>query len=90
MTVALVITALVGLGFGVWLGMPGRYTQSIEDIEKVMDAGGGRRRKVKRVFTPIAWMQRNVSSKSTPSRSRRQARGQRRGGFQLESPDERE
>ena len=90
MTVALVITALVGLGFGVWLGMPGRYTQSIEDIEKVMDAGGGRRRKVKRVFTPIAWMQRNASSKSTPSRGRRQARGQRRGGFQLESPDERE
>ena len=90
MTAALVVTALVGLGIGVWLGMPGRYTQSVDEIEKVMDAGGGRRRKVKRVFTPIAWMQRNVSSKSTPSRRRRKARGSRRGGFQLESPDERE
>lgn len=90
MTAALVITALVGLGIGVWLGMPGRYSQSAEDIEKAMDAGGGRRRRVKRMFTPMAWMQRNVGSKSTPSRGRRKARSSRRGGFQLESPDERE
>ena len=89
MTAALVVTALVGLGIGIWLGMPGRYTQSADEIEKVMDAGGGRRRRVKRVFTPMAWMQRNVSSKSTPSRGRRQSRGAR-GGFRLESPDERE
>ena len=90
MTAALIVTALVGLGIGVWLGMPGRYTQSVEEIEKTMDAGGGRRRRVKRVFTPMAWMQRNASSKSTPSRGRRQARGRSRGGFRLESPDERE
>jgi hypothetical protein len=89
MTVALVLTALVGLGIGIWLGMPGRYTQSSEDIEKIMDAGGARRRKVKRVFTPIAWLQRNASAKSNPSRGRRQARN-RRSGFQLDAPDERE
>lgn len=89
MTVALVVTALVGLGIGIWLGMPGRYMQSSEDIEKIMDAGGARRRKVKRVFTPMAWLQRNVSAKSNPSRGRRQARS-RRSGFQLEVPDERE
>ncbi len=89
MTFAIVVTALVGLGLGIWLGMPGRYTQSVDDIEKVMDAGGGRRKKVKRVFTPMAWMQRNVSSKSTPSRGRRSARG-RGSGFKLESPEERD
>ena len=90
MTAALLVTALVGLGFGVWLGMPGRYTQSVEDIEDAMEAGTGRRRRVKRMFTPMAWMQRNASSKSKPSRDRRKSRGPRRGGFQLESPDERE
>ncbi len=89
MTVALLVTALVGLGIGVWLGMPGRYTQSADDIEKIMDSGGARRRKVKRIFTPMAWMQRNVSSRSTPSRGRRQARS-RSKGFRLEVPEERE
>ena len=29
-----------------------------EEIEKIMDAGGARRRKVKRVFTPLARLQR--------------------------------
>jgi len=88
-TFALVVTALVGLALGIWLGMPGRYTQSSDEIDKIMDAGGGRRRRVKRVFTPIAWMKRNVSSKSTPSRGRRQSRG-RGSGFRLDRPEERE
>jgi hypothetical protein len=89
MTLALVVTAVVGLLLGIWLGMPGRYTQSVDDIEKIMDQGGGRRKKVKRVFTPMAWLRRSVSSKSTPSRGRRASRG-RSSGFRLESPEERE
>jgi hypothetical protein len=88
MTLALVLTALVGLGVGVWLGMPGRYTQTPDEIEKIMESGGARRRKAKRAFTPLAWMQRKAGAKSGPSRSRRQGRGQRRSGFNLESPDE--
>jgi hypothetical protein len=90
MTLALVVTALVGLAVGVWLGMPGRYTQTPDEIEKIMESGGTRRRKTRRVFTPLAWMQRRASAKSGPSRDRRRARGRRRSGFSLESPDERE
>ncbi len=89
MTFAIVVTALLGLGIGIWLGMPGRYTQSVDEIDKIMESGGARRKKVKRVFTPLAWMRRNVSSKSTPSRGRRASRGGR-SGFRVESPEERE
>jgi len=89
MTGTLILTALFGLGLGIWLGMPGRYNQSTDEIEQIMESGTGRTRRVKRAFTPMAWMQRSVSSKSTPSRGRRESRS-RGSGFQLESPDERE
>jgi hypothetical protein len=87
MTLALLVTALGGLVVGVWLGMPGRYTQTHDEIEKIIESGGARRRKARRVFTPLAWMQRKAGAKSGPARGRRQARG-RRSGFSLESPDE--
>jgi hypothetical protein len=80
----LIVTGLVGLAIGIWLGLPGRYTQSSEDIEQIMESGVGRRGRRKRVFTPIAWMQRNASAKDTASRGRR--RGGGRSGFKLESP----
>jgi len=83
--VLMVLGALAALGFGVWLGMPGRYTQSVEDIEKVMEAGGARRRKTKRVFTPIAWMQRHVDARG--SRDLRKGRGG--SGFRIEAPEDR-
>ena len=76
---------LLALGVGVWLGMPGRYTQSVDDIDQVMASGGARRRKVKRRFTPLAWLQRSISA-----RSPRNIRSGRRGsGFRLDSPDDR-
>jgi len=77
--------ALLALGIGVWMGMPGRYTQTPEDIDRIMDQGGGRHRKVKRVFTPLAWVQRQVSARSP----RRQGRGRTAGRFKLEAPDDR-
>ena len=86
--VYLILTALVGLGIGVWFGMPGRYTQTSDDIENIMESGVGRRGRRKKVFTPLAWMQRRVSAKDTASRGRRQGRG--RAGFSLEAPDERD
>lgn len=78
-----VALAVGALAWGVWLGLPGRYRQTADDIEQVMDRGGGRQRKVRRRFTPLAWMQRNLSARS--------GGGQQRGrsGFKLESPDER-
>mgnify|MGYP006908406072 CR=1 FL=1 len=83
----LIVTGVLGLGIGVWLGMRGRYTQTPEDIERVMESGGDRRRKVKRIFTPLAWMQRQIST-SGPSADRRRQRGSR-SGFKLESPEDR-
>lgn len=83
----LILTGVVGLGIGIWLGMPGRYRQSAEDIERIMESGGSRRRRARRIFTPLAWMQRKVSARSAPSRDRRSGRG--RSGFKLESPEDR-
>jgi hypothetical protein len=89
MTLALLIlTGVVGLAIGVWLGLPGRYDQTSEEIGEIMDSGGRRRRRTKRIFTPLAWMQRKASSRSASS-ERRRTRG-RRQGFSVESPEERE
>jgi len=84
----LVLTGVVGLAIGIWLGLPGRYSQTPEDIERIMESGGRRRRRAKRIFTPLAWMQRQISA-GTPSSERRK-RGGRRSGFKLESPEDRE
>jgi hypothetical protein len=46
-----------------------------------MERGGGRRRKVKRVFTPLAWIQRRASARTSQRPERK--------GFRLESPDDR-
>lgn len=86
--VYMVLTALVGLGIGLWFGMPGRFSQTSDDIEHIMKTGVGRRGRRKKTFTPIAWMQRRAGAKDTASRGRRQGRG--RAGFSLEAPDERE
>lgn len=82
----LIVTALVGLGIGIWLGLPGRYSQTPDDIEHIMETGVGRRGRRKKTFTPLAWMQRRAGAKDTASRGRRQGRG--RAGFSLESPDQ--
>lgn len=90
MTLALLIlTGVVGLAIGIWLGLPGRYSQTTDEIEQIMESGGRRRRRTKRVFTPLAWMQRQISTRG-PSADRRRNRGGGRKGFKLESPDERE
>ena len=83
---ALILTAVVGLGIGLWLGLPGRYTQTVDEIAQIMESGEVRRRKPRRRFTPLAWMQRKASAKGGPSRQRRSGRG--RSGFKLEVPDD--
>lgn len=74
-----VLGCVLALALGVWLGMPGRYQQSSRDIERIMEQGGGRTRRVKRRFTPLAWLQRHVSVGGS--------RGRRRG-FRMESPED--
>ena len=76
-----IIGAVGALALGIWLGLPGQYTQTPEEIEEIMKAGGGRTRKVKRHFTPLAWLQRKASAKSSVRRSR--------GGFKIERPEDR-
>lgn len=73
--------ALAAVAVGVWLGLPGRYDQSLEDVERNMVLGTGKTRKVKRHFTPLAWLQRKLSPRGSSAPRRR--------GFQLEHPDER-
>ena len=80
-----IVGALLALAVGVWFGMPGRYTQSVDDIDKIMASGGARRRKVKRKFTPLAWLQRNVSART----SRNLGAGRRESRFSLDSPEDR-
>lgn len=82
MLILKILGALAAVGLGIWLGLPGRYEQSLDDIERNMVIGSERHRKVKRHFTPLAWLQRKLSPRSSAERTRRR-------GFQLEHPDER-
>ncbi|MDT8367606.1 MAG: hypothetical protein RQ745_00240 [Longimicrobiales bacterium] len=75
-----ILTGLAAFGLGIWLGLPGRYDGDLDEIDRVMEEGG-RRKKVKRHFTPMAWMKRHVSV-NTPSRLGRR--------FSVRSPDDRD
>lgn len=48
-----VVLGILALGLGIWLGLPGRFEQSTEELEKLMERGGSKRRKVKRHFIAI-------------------------------------
>ncbi len=81
MLALVILVALAVLGLGVWLGLPGRYDQSLEDVERCMLQGSRTSRKIKRHPTPLAWVQRRLG-----------ARGSRTGpkrGLHLKHPDER-
>jgi len=77
----LAVVALIGLAWGIWLGMPGRDRPSVDDIERAMDSGTARRRRGrnKRSINPLAWLRRKAEP--PPSRSRK--------GFKLKDPDDR-
>jgi len=76
-----VIGGLAAVGLGIWLGLPGRYDRDLDQIDRVMEEGGGRRKRVKKQFTPMAWVKRNVSV-NTPSRAGRR--------FQVRDPEDRD
>lgn len=79
-----VVSGILALGLGIWLGLPGRYDQTPDEIERIMSEGGRRRRKTKTMFTPLAWLQRKASPRSGSG-----AHGRRGRGFRIESPDDR-
>ncbi len=75
-----IIGAVAALGLGLWLGLPGRYEPEHDEIEKTMTSGYGRTKRVKRHFTPMAWVKRNVDVGT---------RSKGGGGFKLEKPEDR-
>lgn len=52
----MILGGILALALGIWLGRPGRYTQTPDDVEKAMERGGARRNSVKRHFTPLDWL----------------------------------
>jgi len=48
-----ILLGVVALAVGIWLGLPGRFEQSTDEIELLMSRGGSKRRKVKRHFIAI-------------------------------------
>ena len=87
MALALKVLGAIGaLALGLWLGLPGRYTQTQDEIENIMATGTGRRRRRKPRFTPLAWIQRRASARGVRARQQ-QGRGR---GFRLESPEDRD
>lgn len=59
----LIAGGAVFLVVGIWIGRPtpGKLR---EDAEEIMATGTGRRERVRRRFTPAAWLQRNPSARS--------------------------
>ena len=57
--VLLVLAGLAAVALGFWLGLPGKYEQTPDEIEKAMDRGGARRNQVKKVFTPLDWFRKD-------------------------------
>lgn len=82
MLVLKILGAVAALALGIWLGLPGRYESRYDDIERALDTPGGRSKKAKRMFTPLAWIQRKVDVATGG------ARQDKRRGFKLDRPGE--
>lgn len=76
-----IVVAVAAVGLGIYWGLPGRYVVDLDELERTMESGVGRTRKVKRYFTPMAWMQRQISSRGEGHLRRR--------GFTVERPEDR-
>jgi hypothetical protein len=76
----MILGGILALALGIWLGLPGRYTQTPDEIEKAMERGGARRNTVRRRFTPLDWLR-----KETKGSDRRR----HRRPFRTAAPDER-
>lgn len=76
-----ILGGVVALGLGVYLGLAGQYRPDFEELDEALGSGG-RTRKVKRVFTPLAWLR---GMQERPSHARR--RGGPSRHFDLVLPD---
>ncbi|MBW3533864.1 MAG: hypothetical protein KY453_01390 [Gemmatimonadetes bacterium] len=55
MLVLKILGGVLALALGVWLGLPGRYEQDEEELERLLQRPGGVHRRAKRHFTPLDW-----------------------------------
>ena len=80
----IVIKILIGiaaLGLGIWLGLPGRYEQTVDELDESLGSAQRRTKHKKRAVNPLAWVQRKTRQ------SELRTRGQRGREIRLESPD---
>ena len=75
-----ILGGLVALAIGIWLGLPGSDQPTADDIDKVLDQPGRRRRRVTRHKMPMDWFR---SSKRAPDRLSRDR-------FRVVDPEERQ
>jgi hypothetical protein len=69
MSIALyIISGIVALALGIYLGLPGRYDQSLDEIDERLDQDG-EHAKAERKNTVITILQRKVQSGSDRRRS---------------------
>lgn len=68
----LVLALLVAVGVGVWLGLPGRYEQSLDEIDERLGETGMKHRTAKRRMTFINLMrkeERGSKRRRSPGRT---------------------
>jgi hypothetical protein len=63
------LSVVVAVGVGVWLGLPGKYDQSLDDIDERLIEPGKKHGKVKKSLTFI-----NLLKKEERGSSRRRSR----------------
>jgi hypothetical protein len=80
MLVLKILVAVAAVGLGIWLGLPGRYEQTLEELEHNMESGRDTQR-AQRHFTPLAWLQRKATTSGVLRRPRQ--------AFRMESPEDR-
>ena len=74
-----ILGGVAALLLGVWLGLPARYERKTdEELERLLDHGGGSRYKATRHFTPLDWFR-------TEERGSRKRQG--RAAFRTSAPE---
>ena len=68
-----ILGGIVALVFGLWLGSAGAYRHRPEEIDEVLERGGGRRHQVRRRFVAVDYLmrKRRVSERRARSDNRR-------------------